>query len=155
MPALAQPRLPSLRVVCTAAVAVVAVAGCGSSSSGVSKAQFLKQANAICQRGNQVTNAAANKAFPSSGKQPTPAAIASFVRKTDVPEIQRQIDQIRALDKPPADKTKIDAMLALAQADLDRVKADPTALVASNAHPFKNFAALAHPYGLTSCAPNE
>jgi hypothetical protein len=147
---------PPLRLARVAAVALlVGAAGCGSSSSGPSRATFVKQANAICQRGNQITNAAADKAFPRNGKQPTPAQVENFVRTVDVPEIQRQTDQIRALPPPPADKDKVERMLALAQSDLDRVKANPAALASNNSRPFKSFAALAHPYGLTACAPNE
>jgi len=43
-------------------------------------------------------------------------------------------------------------MLTLAQADLEKIKADP-ALIATDV--FGDFAKVAHPYGLTACAPTS
>jgi hypothetical protein len=43
-------------------------------------------------------------------------------------------------------------MLDVAQTDLNQVKSDPEML---DEKTFTNFAKLAHPYGLTACAPNQ
>ena len=45
-------------------------------------------------------------------------------------------------------------MLNLAQADLNKIKANPTSLLTSKTNPFTNFANIAHPYGLKACAKN-
>ena len=127
-------------------------AGCGSSNSNststaaLSKAAFLAKANAICKQGNQKQSAAQQ----ALGKSPTQAQITSFVTATAIPNIQAQIVQIRALGAPSGDQAKVTSMLALAQVDLNKVKSDPTLLTSGNQ--FANFAAVAHPYGLTSCA---
>lgn len=142
-------------------VAILAVGlvlgGCGSSKKStttttaapLTKAEFVKQANAVCTKGTK-QNAAAQKALGS--KKPTQAQLATFT-KTFVPNVQGQIDAIRELAPPTADQAKVTAMLNIAQADLNKVKADPTALFKGDL--FANFAKLAHPYGLTSCARNS
>ncbi|HTB71408.1 MAG TPA: hypothetical protein VK707_10535 [Solirubrobacteraceae bacterium] len=135
------------------------VGGCGGASksptsksattAALSKPQFLAQGNAICARGNQSLGAA-NKAL---GNQPSKAQIARFVSSAFAPDIQSQIDGLRALRAPSSDRVAVTNMLDTAQADLDKVKSDP-ALLATGAG-FTEFAHLAHPYGLTACAPNS
>ncbi len=129
--------------------------GCGGSSStttsstvaALSKPQFLAQANAICSQGNQQLGPAAQ----ALGTHPSRAQITAYVTGTFVPSIQSQIDAIRALAAPAADRAAVKTMLDVAQANLNRVKSDPL-LLAGNSPPFAEFAKLAHPYGLTACA---
>jgi hypothetical protein len=132
--------------------------GCGSSSkssttatvAALSKPQFLAQANAICTQGNQ----ALGPAGQALGNRPSKAQITAYVTGAFVPSVQSQIDGIRALAAPAADKAAVKTMLDIAQADLNRVKNDPS-LLAGNSPPFAEFAKLAHPYGLTACAKNN
>lgn len=137
----------------------LAVAGCGSSSKSSSstsvkpaltKAQFLVQANAICKAGNAKTQARGR----ALGNNPSRAQIVSYVTKFLAPEIQSQINAVRALAVQTADSAKLTSMLDLAQADLDKVKANPLS-IATNASPFHNFGVQAHAYGLTQCAANS
>ena len=67
--------------------------------------------------------------------------------------VEDKIDGIRALGAPSGDQATVTNMLNLAQADLNKVKSNPT-LLAGNTNPFADFAKVAHPYGLTACAPN-
>lgn len=151
-------RFTAIAIATTMLVALVA-AGCGSSSSdsnststaALTKAGFLVKANAICKAGNKLTNAAASKAFPSNAK-PTQVQVASYERIV-APLIQTQINGIRALGAPTADESEVKGMMDTAQQDLDMVKANPDLLVKGDV--FANFAKVAHPYGLTSCAPQS
>ncbi len=143
------------------AVAAVALGGCGGGSKTthtstrvtLSKAAFLKRANGICQRGQQLMNRSANGLF--GNRHPTPKAVAVFARGTVVPEVQSEIDVIRAIGAETADDAQVEHMLDLAQGDLNRIKSSPTLLANPGSHPFKDFAAVAHPYGLTSCARDD
>jgi len=135
----------------TALVAVTA-AGCGSSSKPtITKAEYVKKANAICAHGNAAQQAAA----ASVGNHPSQAQIEALVTGTFIPNIQSQIDAVRALGAPSGDEATLTHMLDLAQEDLDKVKSDPAVFANESAHPFANFAAIAHPYGLTECARDE
>jgi hypothetical protein len=150
-------RSTRLMAIASFLLVAVAAAGCGSSSNStsssttsataISRGDFVAQANAICSKGNKVTDAAGAKL----GNSPTKAQVSSLVSNTFVPNIQGQIDGIKALGAPSGDEAAVSHMLSLAQADLDKLKADPTALVTDNTL-FADFAKVAHPYGLTSCA---
>ncbi len=119
-------------------------------ASAISKSVFLAKANAICVRGNAASKAARAKLGPS----PTEEQIVAFVRGTEVPGVQAQIDAIRALGAPAGDRATVKKMLDLAQAAVGRVKVVPTILTTGE-DVFAPFAAIAHPYGLTACAPNS
>lgn len=145
-----------IAVAATLAVGLMA-AGCGSSgkttsasttAAALSKPEFLAQGNALCAKGNQ-TLGAAEKAL---GKQPTEAQFKAYVADTFAPAIQDQIDGIRALAAPSGDQADITNMLNVAQTELNQVKGHPAML---NEKTFTNFAKLAHPYGLTACAPRQ
>ncbi len=75
------------------------------------------------------------------------------MKRTLAPDIQSQIDGIRALGAPAAEQATVTSMLSVAQTDLNKVKSNP-ALLASGP-PFADFAKVAHPYGLTACAQNS
>ena len=152
----APPPRKLIGVIAVAAMLVLGLTapGCGSSSKSsttptLSKSQFLAQGNAICAQGNQRLSAA-DKAL---GNQPTTAQITAFVTSAFAPDIQSQIDGLRGLSAPSGEQATISNMLGVAQTDLNKIKSNP-ALLASGAG-FAEFAHLAHPYGLTACAPSS
>ncbi len=129
------------------------VAGCGGTSSAkstpataITKAEFVAKANAICGKADP----ALSEATAKLASLHTEAQIATIVNGTYVPSIEAQITGIRALGTPTGDQAAVTSMLKLVQADLNRLKSDPP-LVATDV--FADFAKVAHPYGLTACAP--
>lgn len=141
-------------------IAGLGAAGCGSSSSSgsgastsattpaITKAEFVAKANVICGRADPVLSAAGAKL----ATQPSKEQVATLVKGTYVPSIQEQITAIRALGAPAGDEAAVASMLKLAQADLSKLEGDP-GLVATDV--FAGFAKVAHPYGLTACAPTS
>jgi hypothetical protein len=136
-------------------VAGVAAAGCGSSSKtastttpAITKAEFVAKGNAICGKSDPVLSAAGAKLET----RPSKAEIEALVKGTYVPAIEAQITAIRALGVPAGDQAAVTSMLALAQADLGKITRNP-ALIATDV--FGDFAKVAHPYGLTACAPTS
>jgi hypothetical protein len=128
-------------------------AGCGGSSStkstttaAITKAEFVAKANAICGSADPALSVAGAKL----ATHPTPATIASVVKNTYVPSVEAQITGIRALGTPSGDQATVARMLQLVQADLNKIKRDPR-LITTDV--FGDFAKVAHPYGLTACAP--
>ena len=76
------------------------LAACGSSSSSntsttaaLTKAEFLKQGNAICAKGNKATNKLGNQIFPSKNAKPTQAQKTQFENAL-ITNIQGQINGI-------------------------------------------------------------
>jgi len=64
------------------------------------------------------------------------------------------LDAMRALGAPPGDGAKIAKMLTLAEHAVKEVRIQPT-VISSGVDVFAGFARIAHPYGLTSCAPKS
>jgi hypothetical protein len=138
-------------------IAALGAAGCGSSSTkstktatvpAITKTELVAKANAICTSGNGPILAAAAKL----AGHPSPAQVVAIVQNTYLPSIEAQIRAINALGVPPGEQAKITKLLELAQADLNKLKRNP-ALVATDV--FGDFARVAHPYGLTACAPTS
>jgi hypothetical protein len=145
-------RLP---IVIVSTLAGLLAVGCASSSSSSStapltKAQFVAQGNEICKLGN-VKLAQAEKAL---GSEPGAARYTAFVTGPFRTEVQRQIDALRLLRAPAGEQRAVKRILELAQADLDRVSADPKTLATETPSPFHSFSTRAHAYGLTACAEN-
>lgn len=138
-----------------AAVVAIGVAGCGgddSSTSSTSTAaaltqeEFVAQGNEICAAGNKELDAAGNDVFSGNASQ---AEVEQFATDALVPNIQGQIDDIRAL-QPPADQAdQVTAFLDQAQSILDGVEADPSSI---QGDPFAPVNKMATALGLDQCA---
>jgi hypothetical protein len=124
-------------------------AGCGGGDDELTKAEFLKQGNAICKKGDKEINTVAEKTFTSK-QHPSDAEITKFAEGTVIPNVQGQIDGLRDLNPPSDDEDQVNAILDEAQSALDKGKDDPT-IFASNQDPFKKANQLAKDYGLTEC----
>jgi hypothetical protein len=145
----------TLLAVSALAVGLVA-AGCGSSNdnststSSLTKAEWIAKADAICQAGNQEINAAAHQQFPNNQK-PSQADQQSFATGSVIPSVQKQLDQIKALGAPSGDETQVNAILDAVSADLDKVKSDPSLVTSNSGDPFADANKLATAYGLKVC----
>jgi hypothetical protein len=143
----------SIAVTAVLVTGLVAV-GCGSSNSSttttsnLSKAEWIAKADSICKASNDATNAAGKKQF--GNKQPTNAQITAFVTGTVIPATQKQLDQIKALGPPTEQGSQAEAVVNAAQAELDKVKADPS-LITGKVNPFAQVNQQAQAYGLKVC----
>jgi hypothetical protein len=137
-------------------IAGLVLAGCGggdsSSTTALSKSEFVAQGNAICAKGDKEINAAAEKTFTQS-QAPSQATQEKFVTDTVIPSIQGQIDGIDALPPPSGDEDQVQAIVDAAQGALDKVKADPSSITGqgSGSDPFADANKLANAYGLDQC----
>jgi hypothetical protein len=130
------------------------IAGCGSdnsssdssSSTALTKSEFLKQGNAICAKGNKEINQAQGDLGPQSSQ----ADIEAFVTDTIIPSIQGQVDDLRALTPPAGDEQTVDEILTAAEDGLAKAKQDPASLTGGG-DPFAKANKLATDYGLTAC----
>ena len=149
-----------LAVAAILTVGLVLVA-CGSSNNNststtaaLTKAQFDKQGNAICKKGNQQINKVGNQTFTKKKypNGPPPKSVqVKFATDTVIPSVQTQIDGIKALGAPKGDEAKVNTIVTSAQGALDQAKKDPTVLLQNGPGPFKATNKLAKAYGLTVC----
>jgi hypothetical protein len=141
-------------------IAVVAVglvaSGCGSSDDtttdstpSLTKAEFLKQGNAICTAGNKEINAGFNEALPK-GKQPSKAELDEALETVLIPSITKHVEEIRALGAPEGEEEAVEDFLAGAEEELEKGEEEP-AYLATDAS-FKKTNQEAKAIGLTSCA---
>ncbi len=139
------------------------VAGCGSSSSSttttttaaISKAEFVAKGNAICAAGTKKEEAGfmafAKQHGISEKEEPTKAQQAELVETVFAPNIQSQIDSVKALGAPSGEEQQVTSALETAQETLNKVKAKPE-LAFSEQNPFKATGEQLHALGLTQCA---
>ena len=142
----------SIYAVAVMALLAIVPTGCGSdnkdSAKAPTKAEFLKRGNAICKAGNARTEAQA-KAALGPGK-PSAAKFNQVVTQTIIPNIQREVSDIRKLTPPMGDEADVKRILDSAQGDLDRARTNPAVLMGSS-DPFAESNKMARDYGLTVC----
>ncbi len=130
------------------------LAACGSDEERLSTEDFLKQGNAICAAGTTAIDDVAAEMF-ASGEEPTPEQLTTFGNDVLVPNVQNQIDGIKALN-PPADlDEEVGQMLADAQTALDKLKDDPVTALSGEVDPFADANVQATAIGLTACAGDD
>jgi hypothetical protein len=133
----------------------------GSSSaktegSSQAKTEFVDQANAICKEGKKKGLGEIKtyvKAHPPSAGSSTEAKVALLgeaLRTVFLPEVQNQVDEIRALGLPQGEEGQVEAILDAMEEGVEASSKSSTGLkLGLN---FERSAELAREYGLDSCA---
>jgi len=145
-----------------AALALI-IAGCGGGSdstettSSLTKAEFVKQGNAICAKGNEEIEEAFEEFGKEHGfskeKEPSKAELEEAVETVLIPKISKEIESIRALGPPDEEA---EAVLDAAEEALEKGEEDPKQfLKEENAGPFAKANKLSREYGLTKCGEEE
>jgi hypothetical protein len=151
------PRRVAAAVSITALAAVGLLTGCGGSSDDassasegssppLSKAAFIKQADAICKKADQKQKAAV-KNLKSNASQ---AEIEKFVLKTALPPIFDEVDEISELNAPAEDQAKIDKLLQEIEEAAEKAEADPSTVLKGSG-PFVPVEKPAADYGFKVC----
>ena len=146
-------------------LAGLVVAGCGSSSNSsstettaaISKAEFVKQGNAVCVKGEKAQEAEINAYIKKHGlenQEPTKAQQTEIVETVFAPNIQSQIDGVKALGAPSGEQQQVDSALELSQQTLEKIEANPE-LAFGKTNAFAAAGKQLHALGLKECAPNS
>ncbi|MDQ6605273.1 MAG: hypothetical protein M3Z06_01840 [Actinomycetota bacterium] len=131
-----------------AALIVLAVAGCGSSSSGLSKAALQTKGDAICKKHTDVITAAASKLL-AGGKLPSPAKFGKLAFGTIIPQYTAQIGELSALKPEAKLATSYKQWLTASRAVVAGMKRNPVSIQSSAPYVAVNNEAKA--LGLSSC----
>lgn len=105
------------------AVAAIAGTGCGG-DDGPSRAEFVEQANTICERHHQRISAAASRVL-AGGKLPSPQEFGRLARGTIIPEYEAQIRELREVEPPEDAATEYRAWLDDSQALKTQLERNP------------------------------
>lgn len=154
-------RLSFVLLVGAMAIALVA-AGCGSSddnssesTASLTKAEFIKEGNAICTKGNTKLNsefeAFGEEHNLSENKTPSKAAREEASEEVLIPAITTQVEELRALGAPEGDEGEVDEILTGAEEAIEEGEEDPASLLGNEPGGFTEVNKLAREYGLTVC----
>jgi len=140
-------------------LAVVSIVGCGggedsSTATGtVSKAAFIKKANAICKQGieRMQRQIFAELKTKNGIRKPRPSEYEALVGKIIVPNVRTELRQLHALELPDGDEERIEAMIEALEEGLETAEDNPEAVAASSDAVFGIASRLAGEYGLTVC----
>lgn len=139
----------------TAAIAV----GCGggddttdSSTATLSKAEFIKQADAICADADRQGQEEAEefaKENDFSLEQPTDEQLEEAISAILVPSLNQQAEEISALGAPEGDEEQIEAITTSLEDVAGEIEDDPGIVI--NGDSLSEPGELAEDYGLRVC----
>jgi hypothetical protein len=142
-----------------ALVSALVAAGCGSDSgdtatASISKAEFVKQANATCEKGREKlhTDYLVFSREKNGQRVPSRAEYEEYIDRVVAPNLNRLGSQISALEVPEGDEDQIEALLAAIDEGLENAEAKPESVLANNAEIFSKAIKLATAYDLAACA---
>ena len=137
------------RRVAGALALAVLLGGVGEPAWGLSRAEFVKAANAICKKAEDDGTAAILKLKIDTTSQPTPATYKK-IGPIVVSVLTSELDKLAKLDPPAADKADVKKMLGFVRAYVAKVKKNPQALANDET---ENAAAdkIATKLGLANC----
>jgi hypothetical protein len=151
---------PFIAVLAALAAITMIVAGCGggddssSEGSSITKTQFIKQADAICEKGNKENEAEfeefAEEKGLSENKEPTKAQQEEAITDIVAPGVQKQIEEIDELGAPEGDEKQVEAIVTSVEEGVEEIEADPSSLTEGK-NPLAKGSKLAKEYGLKAC----
>jgi len=152
------------RIALIGAVAVALLSGCGGGGSdttvttgSLSKEAFVKKADAICTEGNErlqkgfATYLRKNKKSIIALRHPSKADYEGLIGGVLVPNLEREIKEIRALGAPDGDEQRIEAIFTAWEEGIEVSENDPEAVKHSSEAIFGIGSRLAKEYGLEVC----
>jgi hypothetical protein len=140
-------------------LALLALAGCGGggteSTGSLTKAQFLRKANAICAKGTKEFGKG-DVAFWKRHGGPSSTASQALTNELQLtvalPIRKEELRQIRALGLPRGSEQRVEKMLAAWEAGIKKGEAEPASLdSAGPAYAFYKTYSMGIDYGLVKC----
>jgi hypothetical protein len=138
--------------------AICIAAGCGGSggseeeaaSAPLTKAQFIKQADAICANAVEDREAAAEawRKEQPAGSAETPNEIEQGLKEVIAPALQQQAEDLEALAAPAEDRTEVAHMISTLASAGQMMEQEPKEAFQSSIPKFER---EAKDYGLESC----
>jgi hypothetical protein len=139
--------------------AAALVSGCGedsATSSGLTKAEFTKQGEAICakrQKAWKASLATYNKQVEERNAASNPQAqeeIAVVLLEEEmIPAVRTQLEGLEDLPAPEGEEDKVSKMLTTLSKELEKVESDKNLVYGlSKSHNFEGFEEEAKKYGL-------
>jgi hypothetical protein len=136
------------------------VAGCGGgddtnseTSAALTKAEFIKQADAICVKGDKALASEVEEFAEDNDvdtSKPTEAQQEEVIAEVVAAGTRRQVEEIADLEAPSGDEEKIEAMVESVETGTEELEDQPELLLEEK-NPLEEGSKLARDYGLTEC----
>lgn len=144
--------------VCIAALfAACGGGGDDTTASTVTKAQYIRKADAICAKAIERREAALNTAYEAQERKggfsepPTRAELLPVITEAVVPVLARMTDELDELDEPAVDSDQADAVVDAFQAGVNKFETDPAKAAFSAKGPFDQSRERSQELGLKVC----
>jgi hypothetical protein len=138
--------------------AAIAVAGCGGGDStttaSIGKAEFIKKAEAICERGQQKLHSGYEALINEKAHRSTLEEEEEWVERVIAPNLTQEVSEIRALGMPKGDEARVEGLLEAVEDGLRELQENPQSVLASSAEKFNKAIQLENSYGLQVCVQN-
>jgi len=140
---------------CAIAVALLAAsvgAGCGGDDDAepLTKAEYIKQGDAICKKANADFDKQLEEKFPDNVKKPSEEQLTTLTEDVLKPNIEGQLNDLRDLTPPESDEETLNATYDKLETALAKVEDDPKLLL-SGEDPFATANKEAQDYGFKEC----
>lgn len=147
----------SLAVLAALIALAAIVAGCGGgddsdTSDSLTKAEFIKQGDAICEKANEQSEAEAEKFAKENDfslERPTKAQLEEAVTEILVPNFNRQVEELNALGAPEGDEEQVEEIVVSLETAAGEIEQDPSLVFEGQV--LKEPAQLAKDYGFEVC----
>ena len=142
------------------ALAIAVVVGCGggsdssSDSSSLTKAEFIKQADAICAKGGELLNKEVEDFGEENDIDPnktTKEQQEELITEIVAANVQSQVDEIRTLGAPSGDEAQVETMLDTVEEGVEELESKPNLFLNKKTNPLTRGSDLADKYGLKVC----
>lgn len=145
-------------VLCGLLVAALVAAGCGggddsSAADSISKEEFIAKADAICKRSNERMEAALVDVIKGESlKKLSEAKSEKLVGSVLVPNISRELEELKELGVPDGDDERVDAMISALEEGLETAEDNPEVVATTSSDTIFGIASrIAQEYGLETC----
>jgi hypothetical protein len=129
-------------------VALIA-SGCGGGSSDNDKAAFIAKAEQVCKRSAAQLRLTISQRFNSGA---TKEQLVQFTKSVALPNIEQQLQQIRALPQPSEDRAALNRYYSQYEQGIAQVKRNPALVIGTTVPPaFKRADRVARAYGIGRC----
>ncbi len=134
-------------------LSVALAAGCGGGGSELSKAEYIKQADAICKKSNSTLSGEAFGYLKAHSKELAGLSNVSVRKRVNaaviVPRVETTLKQLRALETPDGDTNELEAFYAAISKAAEKTEENPRDI---EANAFNETHKLGRAYGFNNCA---
>jgi hypothetical protein len=138
------------KYLCVLAVVPIALLGfgCGGDDAPTQE-EYVAQADEICKEADEALNVVIEDTFGT--RQPNQQEIISFTGDEVIPNIEGQIEDLRALTPPEGDEETVNAIYDSLKAGIAAVADDPAGSIQEAPPEIEEAGRLAREYGMEEC----